>query len=924
MMSKILLALYSFSLGAILYTTASFHRSAEKHLMHCEPLTENLAAKNYWEWLRLRDPATGEIPRGIHVRELAYARTLVRGPQGDAMADASTSIHTKDWQSVGPFNAGGRTQAIGVDVANNANVLIATAQGGVWRSTDSGMSWNRSTAPDELKDIMSLVQDRRAGKTNTWYCGTGELLSTTDRRTTVVGPPRWRTTDIGNGIYKSTDGGKKFFVLPSTQDQTGTTLDSVFDGVWNVVTDNSKSAQDIVYAAGFGAIMRSTNGGTSWSHVLGDPAHRSFCTDVEITPTGILYAYLSQYTLDGATPTTAGVWRSIDGVNWKNITPMTWPTATQRLKIAIAPSDETVVYVAGSNDGAGNYPVFFKYTYVSGDGSGTGGKWEDRSSELPPVQGDVAGASTLGGYAVALKVHPLNPDVVFFGGTNLYRSPDGFSNSSNVEWVGGYNYDQNVEQSYPNHHPDNHDVAFCSNNPSKMYSANDGGIYFTQDCLADQDPNHPITWANLNTGDPASIIYVVAIDRYRDHDTSIVGGFQDQGSWYHSPGDTGNWQMVGGGDGCYCAMDSQSVIVASQFGYAYRESIDSNLWWSLQPEGISQPQFVTPFMLDPADQDQFFYVENNHLWRNSDINGVPPFTSTSTNWAQLTQCFVADGTFITALGMSVIPAHRLYFGTSDGHLYRVDGADGVNPAAVEITGSIFPNNAFISCVAVDPENADKIVACFSNYHVVSLFASDDGGIHWRNISGNLETNADGSGDGPSTRWVTIVHHGGETLYLVGTSVGLFSTSDISGSTVWSPEGLSTIGRITVENIDARQSDGYVAVATQGEGVFTTYVTTEAGLNQGVNRSAAIAHSFSVSPNPAHDVTRISVTLAEPRKIRLRAVDPTGRIALVIYDGTAASGASSFEFDAARLASGTYYVELMSDEGVETRRLVITK
>lgn len=924
-MRRLLLSLYTLSLGAVLYSTASFHHAARARRASAEPMAENIASKNYWEWLRLRDPATGEIPRGIHVREMAYARTLAVNSAGYAVATSNSTIQTNGWQSAGPFNAGGRTQAIGIDVSNEANVLIATAQGGVWRSTDSGMSWQRSTAPDELKDIMSLVQDHRSGKTGTWYCGTGELLSTTDRRASVVDAPRWRTTDIGNGIYKSTDGGKKFFVLPSTQDQTSTTLDSAFDGVWNVIVDNSKLSQDIVYAAGFGAIMRSSDGGATWTHVLGDAAHKSFCTDVQITSTGILYAYLSQACWDGVTPATAGVWRSTDGLRWTNITPANWPQATQRLKIAIAPSNEKIVYVGGSDDSAGYYPVMFKYTFVSGDGSGAGGVWENRSANLPPVSGDVAGASTLGGYAVALSVCPTDMNVVFFGGTNLYRSPDGFATASAVEWVGGYNYDQNVEQSYPNHHPDNHDVAFCTSNPNKMYSANDGGIYLTRDCLADQDLNHPIIWQNLNNGDPASIIYVVAIDRYRTGDTTIVGGFQDQGSWYDSVGSGGQWQVVGGGDGCYCAMDSQSVIVSSQFGYAYRESINTNLWWSLQPQGISQPQFVTPYMLDPADPNQFYYIENNHLWRNSDLAGIPPYTTSLTNWDQLTACSVANGSYITALGMSVVPSHRLYYGTSDGYLYRVDGADGASPTPTEITGSIFPQNAFISCVAVDPDNVDKIVACFSNYHVISLFASDDGGQNWRNISGNLEQNPDGSGDGPSTRWVTIVHQGGQTLYLVGTSVGLFSATDISTSNVrWIPEGLATIGRITVENMDARQSDGFVAIATQGAGVFKTFVSAPPDPTQGVRSGASITQSFSISPNPAHGLVNVTISLDQTKKIRLMAVDPTGRIAEAIYDGTARSGATSYEFDAARLPSGTYYVELITDEGVETRRLVVTK
>ncbi len=893
---------------------------------------ENIASKRYWDYLRLRDPATGEIPRGIHSRELAFARSI---GGGSALKEASLStIQTGGWRSAGPINAGGRTQAIGIDVSNEANVLLATAQGGVFRSTDSGHTWNRTTAPDQPKDLNSLVQDHRAGKTNTWFCGSGELLSTTDRRTQVVGEPRWRTTDIGDGIYKSTDDGKSWSLLPSTHDATVTTLDSAFDGVWNIVVDNSQVEKDIVYAAGFGAIMRSADGGATWSKVLGDPANKSFCTDIQITSKGILYAYLSQLVEGSGTSSTAGVWRSVDGVHWTNITPANWPAQTQRLKIAIAPSNENILYIAGADDGAGLNPILFKYTYKSGDGSGSGGSWEDRSQNLPYVDGSGAGgAATLGGYAVTLKVFPTNPNMVFFGGTNLLRSPDGFA-STNFDWVGGYywyylNSRRDSNQSYPNHHPDNHDIAFLPSNPRSMFSANDGGIYHTYDCLAtNADAQYrPIEWENRNTNDVASILYVVGINHGNPKDSTLVGGFQDQGSWLSNAG--GAWYQQGGGDGCYCAVENDtSYYMSSQFGSVQRWLNVSGSWYitGIRPDNINDPQFVTPYILDPANTNKMYYAANDSLWRNDDLLGIPDgaiYGTTLINWTCLGQCTVPGGGLITALGMSYAPGHRLYFGTSDGHLYRVDHSDGFSPTPTEIAGSIFPQNAFISCVAVDPQNADSIVVCFSNYHVISLFASNNGGLTWRNVSGNLEQNPDGSGDGPSTRWVSIVHQSGQTIYLVGTSVGLFSTTDISGpSVMWTPEGLQTIGRAMVENIDARQSDGFVAIATQGSGVFVTNViaTPLSVVSAGVGSS----RGFTISPNPASDRSVVSVRSDGLQKISLSVVDLSGRVVALIHDGEASMGLTNYSFDCSRLPSGSYYVELRTGEAVETKRLVVKR
>src|SRR5690606_16314937 len=115
------------------------------------------------EHMRLKDPATGEIPAGIRKREMEFAMTLPRN-----MNKAFT------WEQRGPINKGGRTRAIALDVLDENNWLAAGVTGGIWRSIDAGVNWQKVTDPLQMHSITSIVQDTRLGKENIWYAGTGE------------------------------------------------------------------------------------------------------------------------------------------------------------------------------------------------------------------------------------------------------------------------------------------------------------------------------------------------------------------------------------------------------------------------------------------------------------------------------------------------------------------------------------------------------------------------------------------------------------------------------------------------------------------------------------------------------------------------------------------------------------------------------
>ena len=185
----------------------------------------------------------------------------------------------------------------------NENILFAGgASGGMFRSTDGGMSWSMTTHPNQLHNVTCVSQDTRPGKENTWYFGSGEL-----RGSSASGGEAYYQ---GNGIYKSIDGGLSWDSLSSTATNTPHSFDNDFDFIWNIVTDPSNDSMDVIYAATYGSIYRSADGGASWSKSIN--GGNAYHNNVAITSNGVVYATLSS---DGSS-SGRGIWRSDDGINW--------------------------------------------------------------------------------------------------------------------------------------------------------------------------------------------------------------------------------------------------------------------------------------------------------------------------------------------------------------------------------------------------------------------------------------------------------------------------------------------------------------------------------------------------------------------------------------------------------------------------------
>lgn len=548
-----------------------------------------------------------------------------------------------------------------------------------------------------------------------------------------------------------------------------------------------------------------------------------------VTNTGVVYAVISS---DASAD--AGIWRSTSGNSgtFVNITPADFPTVYRRIVLDAAPSDQNQIYFLGETPGAGKVlkeddgsmdgHSLWKYT----DGAQT--PWQDRSQNLPSFGGMNGNFNSQSSYDLIIKVKSDNPNFVVIGGTNLYRSANGFATPIDTsDWFGGYDLSSNNSQ-YPNQHPDQHAFVFLPSNPNTVISGNDGGISESSDVTATK-----VTWTKLDNGYITSQFYSVAMDQAASGDNVVIGGLQDNGDWfYNSTNPNSDWVDVPfAGDGTMTAIANNKsyYYVGSQNGFVARVNLDAqgnySTWTIIKPTGASGFLFVTPYVLDPNNSNLMYFAAGDSVWRNSDLSGIPNYIqdSTSVNWAVMNNS--AKGDVVTALAVSKTPANILYYGTENGGVYRVDNANSGDPMPTDIwSGKGLSDGAYVSCIAVDPDNGNNIMLVYSNYNVISLYYSSDGGNSWTDVAGNLEQNADGSGNGPSCRWASILNYGGTTYYFVSTSTGVYSTTQLNGtSTVWGQEAANSIGNLVCDMVASRETDGKVVVGTHGNGVYYTNI-----------------------------------------------------------------------------------------------------
>ena len=847
------------------------------------------------------NPVTGEIPKSEKILEFENAQEAATSESRSSRAVQAT------YANRGPDNLGGRTRKVTQDITDPSGdtMLACGISGGVFRTTNGGASWTKVSSNDEIHNASAIVQDTRSGFEDTWYYATGEGTGNSASQSNGA-------FYFGNGIWKSTDGGITWTQMPSTV-STQEAFDSRFDIVYALAVHPITGD---LFAATAGRLSRFN--GATWITELTDPAagwSTSFFTDVVITDTGRVYASFS----GNQDATIEGVWSSPDGdVSWKRISDANFIPAGRAL-LALAPSNQDKLYTLflNGNTSSCTGPVQEVDLWMWEQSIIT---WTDYTSKLPdetPCNANTAGnvpMSVQGGYSMDISVKSDNEDFVVIGGTNAYKMED-ITAAGNFVRIGGYLSPASYaiyNVGGTEHHPDIHDLIFDIADPDILISGTDGGIH-EADVTAGS-----VAWTNLNNDYQTYQFYHVGIDPLSGSDL-VIGGTQDNGTNVGGTvagfGDLTTQARVFGGDGVAAEISRDNatipVFLGSQLGNFYRINnvLTSPSYTYIEPTGSSS-SFVTYFYLDPDNNNALYYAGQNTLYRTVNASSVTAGTwdnmgTTGTHFGH-TDYFK---TFSTTRGTYNASTSYLMMGGDEGHIYRLDDPQNAANlgAAIDITPGTatigFPS--IVTGLAIHPTNRDIVLATYANYGTNSIYLTTNATAPsptWTLVERNLSAH--------SIRSAAIVEVSGETLYIVGTARGLYSTTDPT-SVDWTREAPTQLGYAVIPSLRYRPSDNKLLIGTHGNGMYEATITSTLGLED-VNEASK---QITLYPNPAKfEINFKSNNFIFNDNTQYSIIDVSGKI---VTSGTV----NNKKIDVSRLNSGIYFVSVNANGLKETLKFV---
>lgn len=783
--------------------------------------------------------------------------------------DEASEFRGLPWRSVGPVTQGGRVVDIEVVPGKPYSFYVAFASGGLWRTTNNGMTLE-PVFDEQPTMIMGDVALDPSDPERLWvgtgennssrssYGGTGVFFSAdagrtwshaglgnTDRIGRIVVDPRdgdrvfvaalgrLYTPGGQRGVFRTEDGGKTWTDVLPGDDRTGF-VDLVMhpsdpDVLYAVAWERFRRPWDFQEGGPGSGIYRTTDGGESWTRLGG-----GFPTGPDVGRIGVAIAPSAPDTvyafLDNQELLPEDLWDLGDGaITRKRLRTMT------RQEFLAADPEEVEDFLRGNDlDPALDATTIRKLVE---DGEVTlddlRRSLDDANANL--LSTDVRGAElwrsddagdtwrrthdepirqmvrTYGYYFGQVRVAPDDAETVYILGVPLLVTKDGGKSWTNIN--------------EPNVHVDHQAMWIDPDFPARLIEGNDGGLVMSFDGGA--------SWLNLNSA-PVGQFYTVAVDDADPY--NIYGGLQDNGVWKGSsrsiPNVTPPWSPIGGGDGMYIQIDPRdgTTYWGFQFGFYFRVD-PTGARKRVRPRNALKGEALrynwqTPIQLSSHNPD-IVYFGANRVFRSMDRGD---------NWTPISPDLTTSGkrgdvpfATITTLHESSRVFGLLWAGTDDGHV-RVTRDGGASWA--EVTPAL-AESRWVSRVESSSHTDERAYVALNGYReddiATYLFRTEDLGRTWVDIAANLPAEA-----------VNVVREDpvNENVVYVGTDRGAYVSLDRGNS--WSALS-GGLPNVPVHDMVVHPRERELVAATHGRSMWVLDVLPVQELDDAVR--AAAVHVF---------------------------------------------------------------------------------
>lgn len=685
--------------------------------------------ENYWQYFA---DANGYLPSA---KQLWQAWENKMDPIGKVINPVSS------WTPVGPLSPGifpgqlpgtGRINAIAVD-PNNPNIwYVGAPAGGIWKSTDAGNTW-QNLFDDFLQiGVSGIAID--PNDSNIIYIATGD-------------------DDAGDsysiGVFKSLDGGASW--APTGFGPEETNLSSLLN---EIVIDPADS--NTIWVGSNLGLRKSIDGGATWNIKLSGNI-----TDFKLKPGdgNTVYAVSNNKfykTVDG-------------GETFPEIIDPILPDASGRRVLGVSEANPNVVYILTAE----RFNYSFQGLYRSDDSGETFYQTENTTDIMESSQA---------WFDLALEVSPTNPDEVYMGCLNIWKSADGGNSFNRLN-----SWSSNTP-SYS--HADIHTLKFFNN---ALYAGTDGGIYVSQDGGQ--------TFQDKSSGLTVGQIYRLSVSN--SDSRVIASGLQDNGGQIRNAG--GNWNNYHGGDGMDNAFDpnnSDVVYGFVQLGLALAISTNAgqNVGYLSPPKNANgesiDGNWITPLAINSNGE---IYAGYNAVYK---LNGF--------QWEQLS----------SALGQGI---EDLEISQNNPEIiYAAEGNDLFRSANGGVTFSkvhTFPSQ--VADLAIHARN-DSIIYAVTSYRVGVSDVDQQGltrGVYRVKIGASETTAEDLTLNLPPEQAYFAITHQGRHLdnpIFVGTSLGVYRLDDTLSE--WE-EYFTGMPSVAVGDLEISLNDGVITASTYGRGVW---------------------------------------------------------------------------------------------------------